>query len=97
MNEDSGGMKRDEVGGCELGWENGSELGLRTAKPGARYGFCFSYTEVVGSVCPRCSVSCGCDAVVESVTEVGGQIGTAGRIKNNISLVSNCDLVSRVD
>ncbi len=78
MNEEGGGMKRDGVGGCELGWESGGALGLGTSEHGARYGFCFGDTEVVGSVCPSSSVGGDCDTVVGSVAEVSGRVGEEG-------------------
>jgi hypothetical protein len=86
-------MKRDGVGGCELGWENGGALGLGTAEPVTRYGFCLGATEVVGSVCRSGSVGGGNDAAVAtvmlwSVTEVGGRTETVGRVDNSIGLVS---------
>ena len=99
MNEEGGGMKRDGVGGCELGWESGGALGLGTAEPVTRYGFCLGVTEVVGSVCRSGSVGGGCDAVVAAVIAVVGYRGqwSVDMVDNTIGLVSRYDSVSRAD
>jgi hypothetical protein len=94
VNEEGGVMKRNGMGGWELG---GGALGLGTSEPGFRSGCCFGVTEEVGSVSRRGSFGGGCTAALAavmlwSITEVSGRIEMVG---NTTGSVTGYDSVSQ--